>query len=238
MINLSAWSKTRSLVRILHFELDMSNKQPFKSASALAVTSTAHRSSGTTFLPVRNSTEFPGHSYPNTCSHPCSHTCTLGSIRNLSSRKGLKSPMKRFTSCMQRVSLTLFTVVVFAATSVFVTAHYSYGPTNTPSPLRTDILSSREEYEHSKEQNVAPPAIRNRLDWNEETPERFCSEIKDYPQPLRKNCSTAKPVPGAPICDPKHPMMFSQYGEDYFLYTRHFQYMERPGTYLDIATNK
>ncbi|CAN8061450.1 unnamed protein product [Agarophyton chilense] len=81
------------------------------------------------------------------------------------------------------------------------------------------------------------PALRNRLDWENEELPKFCSEIFKFPQPLRKNCSTASDIKGTPKCNPNRAMMFSQYGEDYYLYTRHFSKLNRPGVYLDIATN-
>lgn len=80
--------------------------------------------------------------------------------------------------------------------------------------------------------------MRNRFDWDSEPLPQFCREILEFPQPLRKNCSHAEPIPGTPKCNPKSAMMFAQYGEDYFLYTRHFQKtMKGPGVYLDIAAN-
>lgn len=81
-------------------------------------------------------------------------------------------------------------------------------------------------------------ALRSRLDWEQEGTPNFCNEIIHFPQPNRKNCSTAPKIAGAPVCDPTKPMMFSQYGEDYYLYTRHFSKLGRPGVYLDIATNE
>lgn len=81
-------------------------------------------------------------------------------------------------------------------------------------------------------------ALRSRLDWDEEPLPQFCSDIIEFPQPLRKNCSTAPDIKGAPKCNPERHMMFSQYGEDYYLYTRHFSKLKRPGVYLDIATNE
>lgn len=91
----------------------------------------------------------------------------------------------------------------------------------------------------------SPSVLRSRYDWEQIPTPDFCTEIKDFPQPYRKNCSSTTPVSrkidpdtGAPTCDPSRSMMFSQYGEDYFLYTRHFQHMKKPGIYLDVATNQ
>lgn len=233
----------------------MNNQRPFKWTSTPGTTSTKHRSSNLALSPVHNNTSCQGHSY--SYPHICSQPRAWSSARNLLPRKlSSTSLMKRAVSCIQGVSVILFTVVVCAVTSVLVTAHLSYKPTYTPSPLLTGVsvsygdraistegstrqsdLEQTNHYDQSV-QNIGPSATRNRLDWDENKPEAFCSKIKAFPQPLVKNCSTAEPVPGAPKCDPEHPMMFSQYGEDYFLYTRHFRYLQRPGTYLDIATNK
>lgn len=86
--------------------------------------------------------------------------------------------------------------------------------------------------------SMAVSALRSRLDWDAIGLPELCHQIVRKPQPLRKNCSTAPKVKGAPRCDPNHPMMFSQYGEDYYLYTRHFSKYKKPGVYLDIATNE
>ncbi|PXF41442.1 Protein Star [Gracilariopsis chorda] len=88
-----------------------------------------------------------------------------------------------------------------------------------------------------EETRAEAPAMRGRLDWDDEPLPQFCSDIIEFPQPLRKNCSTAPDIKGAPRCNPERKMMFSQYGEDYYLYTRHFSKLKRPGVYLDIATN-
>lgn len=80
-------------------------------------------------------------------------------------------------------------------------------------------------------------AIRSRADWESEQIPAFCQDIKEYPQPHRKNCSTRFMDEGTPKCDESRAMMFSQYGEDYYLYTRHFSKLKRAGIYVDIATN-
>lgn len=233
----------------------MINQRPFKWTSTPGKTSTKHCSSDLELSPVHNNTSCQGHSY--SYPHICSQSHTWSSTRNVSSRKlSSTSLMKRVVSCIQGLSVIVFAVVFCAVASVLVTAHLSYKPTYTPSPLLTGVSVSYGDRAMSTEgsaqqpeleltdhyaqsvQNIGPSATRNRLDWDGDKPEAFCSEIKAFPQPLRKNCSTAEPVPGAPKCDPEHPMMFSQYGEDYFLYTRHFRFLQRPGTYLDIATNK
>lgn len=81
-------------------------------------------------------------------------------------------------------------------------------------------------------------ALRSRMDWEHEEMPDFCHEIVQRPQPHRKNCVNASIIKGAPKCDPNNAMMFSQYGEDYYLYTRHFAKQKKPGLYLDIATNE
>ena len=81
-------------------------------------------------------------------------------------------------------------------------------------------------------------ALRSRKDWENVDLPDFCHEIIERPQPHRKHCANATAIPGAPKCDPNSAMMFSQYGEDYYLYTRHFSKYSKPGLYLDIATNE
>lgn len=96
----------------------------------------------------------------------------------------------------------------------------------------------------------------------------FCKAIARYPQPYRKKCLKRSAVVGATAtkegrrgeeaeveaeaeihrgrllllgaakCRPDVPMMFGQYGEDYYLYTRHFSKMREPGVYLDVAANE
>lgn len=84
-----------------------------------------------------------------------------------------------------------------------------------------------------------PLAIRNRRDWilnaysdrDSISTEKMCTILKHSPQPHAKACI-------APQCDPSKPMMFSQYAEDYYLYTRHFMHMQTPGIYLDVGANQ
>lgn len=89
----------------------------------------------------------------------------------------------------------------------------------------------------SGEENTCVPVTRGRADWINKPLPDICAKIMNFPQPFKKNCS-GEQVPGTPKCDPDHPMMFAQYGEDYFLYTRHFVHMKKPGFYLDIAANQ
>lgn len=89
----------------------------------------------------------------------------------------------------------------------------------------------------SNEDNTCVPVTRGRADWINEPLPDVCAKIMSFPQPFKKNCS-GEQVPGTPKCDPDQPMMFAQYGEDYFLYTRHFVHMKKPGFYLDIAANQ
>lgn len=118
------------------------------------------------------------------------------------------------------VALNLF---VFCASAGFVLSN------RNSNALKPDVR---------EETRAEAPAMRGRLDWDDEPLPQFCSDIIEFPQPLRKNCSTAPDIKGAPRCNPERKMMFSQYGEDYYLYTRHFSKLKRPGVYLDIATNE
>ncbi|KAI0565760.1 hypothetical protein FGB62_14g026 [Gracilaria domingensis] len=78
--------------------------------------------------------------------------------------------------------------------------------------------------------------IGTRADWkNEKDLPNFCKNILKDPKPLRSDCGrdieTMKCRNGSAY------QMFSQFHQDYFLYTRHFKYLNRPGIYLDIAAN-
>lgn len=230
----------------------MVSQRPINTFSALAATSTAYRcSSGPALSTVRSYNQC--HSVSQPCLLHQSYSSTP--LRNSSRRTFPHSSMHRAGHCMHGIPMLLFIVGIFAATSAFVTTNFSRASTRTPAPA---IDKTIEGANHNNAVHIAVPsppmfrttasrdfvqntvisATRNRLDWDDSDLPSFCTDIMAYPQPLRKNCPNAEPVSGTPKCDPSRPMMYSQYGEDYFLYTRHFQHLQRPGTYLDIATNK
>lgn len=62
----------------------------------------------------------------------------------------------------------------------------------------------------------------------------FCKRVKDKPVPFDKSCSRR----GANMtCIDGRDLMFSQFHQDYYLYTRHFKHLKRSGTYMDVAAN-
>ncbi|PXF44114.1 hypothetical protein BWQ96_06195 [Gracilariopsis chorda] len=62
----------------------------------------------------------------------------------------------------------------------------------------------------------------------------FCSTLRKQPQPYDPKCRSTK---SGTLCNNSLPQFFSQDGEDYYLYTRHFARMKRPGIYVDVAAN-
>lgn len=145
---------------------------------------------------------------------------------------------------------------MMCTTLVFVAAQQKSGRTdgsnlehnaNAGSGTRASIKKERESFQSisfnstrvlvSSEDNTCVSVTRGRADWINKPLPDICAKIINFPQPFKKNCS-GEQVPGTPKCDPDQPMMFAQYGEDYFLYTRHFAHMKKPGFYLDIAANQ
>lgn len=70
---------------------------------------------------------------------------------------------------------------------------------------------------------------------NREIPE-FCKKIFEKPIPFDKACHrsgknmTCTNLEGTT-------MMFSQFHQDYYLFTQHFKHLKRPGVYMDVASN-
>lgn len=77
--------------------------------------------------------------------------------------------------------------------------------------------------------------LGSRADWGDAKPE-FCKKIIEDPKPFHRDCHrdsgnmTCRGLGGETL-------MFSQFQQDYYLYTRHFSKLKRAGVYLDIATN-
>lgn len=100
-----------------------------------------------------------------------------------------------------------------------------------------DPLPSNPDEQLPVNESIVALAIRNRVDWNNTSCPEFCTAIKEYPQPLRKSCDNENQVKGDAKCNMSKPMMFSQHAEDYFLYSRHFSRLDRPGIYVDIGAS-
>lgn len=79
--------------------------------------------------------------------------------------------------------------------------------------------------------------LGSRADWkNEGDVPNFCKRIIKNPSPFRKNCRRNSHNMTCSNFD-NETLMFSQFQQDYYLYTRHFYKLKRRGIYLDIATN-
>lgn len=79
--------------------------------------------------------------------------------------------------------------------------------------------------------------LGTRRDWGraEEIPE-FCKRIEQNPSPFRRDCNRDSKNMSCTTF-PKETPMFSQFKQDYYLFTRHFAELKRPGVYLDVAAN-
>lgn len=74
----------------------------------------------------------------------------------------------------------------------------------------------------------------SRIKWNDPRPD-FCQKISTNPTPRNTLCMMG---PYDMTCERQNEsMMFSQRNQDYYLYTRHFKYLNRPGLYVDIGAN-
>lgn len=80
--------------------------------------------------------------------------------------------------------------------------------------------------------------IGTRGDWGgiHELPD-FCKRIKTNPQPFRRECKRNSRNMSCTLF-PEETLMFSQFKQDYYLFTRHFAELKRPGVYLDVAANE
>lgn len=85
------------------------------------------------------------------------------------------------------------------------------------------------------EKGRVPSILARRSDW-EESSDAYCKALINQPMPFDRNC---RYNPRVMKCsnESSAPVMFSQYYQDYYLFTRHFKYLTRPGIYVDVATN-
>ena len=79
--------------------------------------------------------------------------------------------------------------------------------------------------------------LKTRKPWNFGNREEsgFCHDILNNPKPYHKDCK--RNLANMTCTAFQETLMFSQFKQDYYLYTRHFVRLERPGIYLDIGTN-
>lgn len=75
-----------------------------------------------------------------------------------------------------------------------------------------------------------------RSDWLSKRFPRYCERLLRSPKPFNQSCELD---PFSMECKSisADPVMFSQYFQDYYLYTKHFRFLKRSGLYVDIATN-
>lgn len=134
---------------------------------------------------------------------------------------------KHFPASLARKSISVNAWLrVLALFSLVVGALYVAEARSFPKPKKDDDHFS----------NVR---TGSRADWGygNDLP-NFCKKLIANPKPYDKNCRrdantfqcTNETMSG-------EYQMFSQFHQDYFFYTRHFKHLNRPGVYLDIATN-
>lgn len=136
-------------------------------------------------------------------------------------------PKQRIFVVGQRAQNTFSIVAYILTAAIFAIA--------IKAVLVSDTISR-----HGK--NLSPTAHFNRVatgsrvDWTlgAELPE-FCKQIIANPKPLKKLCYADLNTFQCPNATDYR--MFSQFQQDYYFYSRHFKYLNRPGVYLDIAAN-
>lgn len=89
---------------------------------------------------------------------------------------------------------------------------------------------------HSDNINILPNALFRRQDWTSSPVPNYCKSLLSNPLPRDKACRYDRQAMKC-LNDSFSAVMFSQYFQDYYLYTRHFKYLKRPGIYVDIAAN-
>lgn len=65
----------------------------------------------------------------------------------------------------------------------------------------------------------------------------YCRSLLVEPKPFNKECKFHRTHFKCQNSS-SQPVMFGQYFQDYYLYVNHFKYLNRPGIYVDIATNE
>ncbi|CAN8073250.1 unnamed protein product [Agarophyton chilense] len=79
------------------------------------------------------------------------------------------------------------------------------------------------------ERKLSRDILPQRRDWG--TPD-FCTLLQKHPQPNQFFCRSSK---SEVRCNSSIPYFFSDGGEDYYLYSRHFSRLNRAGIYVDVA---
>lgn len=83
---------------------------------------------------------------------------------------------------------------------------------------------------------IPPPdsQLPSRYGWNFAKAPQFCKDIVSSPKAL-KTCTRDG---NTKLCKNGPTEMFSQFQQDYYLYTRHFSKLRRRGIYIDLAANE
>lgn len=109
-------------------------------------------------------------------------------------------------------------------------------------PFNYGVLSLSSRFDRAFESfgtapSSHPPPLTNlpsRNGWSFSETESFCKSIIRSPLPFDESCemnTTTK------LCRDGSSRMFSQYSQDYYVYTRFFSKMNRRGIYVDVAAN-
>lgn len=80
----------------------------------------------------------------------------------------------------------------------------------------------------------APHSLPFNATWSFADAPEFCRKIIASPRAADSQCRRDR---STMRCRDGRYVMFSQMSQDYYLYTRHFSTLKRPGVYLDVATN-
>lgn len=84
---------------------------------------------------------------------------------------------------------------------------------------------------------VAPPRPAGVVPWTVASTQpraSWCDALMRDPRPADRECSPRQPS-GCP--EGVAPRFFSQFGQDEWLWSHHFRHLQRPGVFVDLATN-
>lgn len=82
--------------------------------------------------------------------------------------------------------------------------------------------------------------LTRRVDWDPRSRSAYCRSLIENPRQTDNFGRLCRYDPDLDGCTNRsaRPAMFSQFNQDYYLYTRHFIHLKRPGVYVDLATNE
>lgn len=159
---------------------------------------------------------------------------------------GVRVPIRRAgktRSIFTWLSYGIKGVAFFALVAFLYTAGARDGARNlrvVERALGADGEGAEDEDSTASSAGFIPIAPR-RYDWREDhNIPKHCKLLEHNPKPYDKSCKrkgTAEEG-GDFRCADGRVLMFSQFRQDYLLYKMHFQYLKRPGNYLDVAANE